>query len=119
MAVADQDLEIDRGDDERLLAVITPFTAATELHFTAKKRLNDADASAVITKALGSGISVTVAGDVNTPAQAQIAINKADTQALPNKLSPPVVLFYDLTDGANHTLAKGKLTIKPEVRLAG
>lgn len=119
MAIADQDLEIQRGDDERLLAVITPFTAAAELHFVVKKRLSDADDDALITKALGSGISVTVAGDVNTPAQAQIEIDKADTQILPNKLTPPVVVFYNLTDGANHTLAKGKLTVTPEVRLAG
>jgi hypothetical protein len=53
---------------------------------------------------------------VNTPAQAQIAINKADSQVLPNK---DQTLYYNLTDGANHTLAKGKLTVKPEVRLAG
>jgi hypothetical protein len=118
MAV-EQDLEIQRGDNERLLAVITPFTAAAELHFTAKKKLNDTDDNAIISKALGAGIAVTVAGDANTPAQAQIEINKADTQALPNKLSPPVVLFYDLTDGADHTLARGKLTIIPEVRQAG
>jgi hypothetical protein len=116
MAVADQNLEIMRGDDERLLAVITPFTAAASLHFMAKKRLGDADAAAIITKSLGSGITVTVPGDVNTPAQAQIAINKADSQVLPNK---DQTLYYNLTDGANHTLAKGKLTVKPEVRLAG
>lgn len=119
MALEDQDLEIQRGDDERLLAVITPFTAASALYFMAKRRLADADEDADISKSLGSGIVVTVAGDVNTPAQAQIEISKADTQALPNKLTPPVVLHYNLTDGANHTLAKGKLTVMPEVRLAG
>lgn len=119
MAIVEQDLEIQRGDDERLLAVIDPFTAAAELHFVAKKRLADPDDAAIIAKSLGDGIAVTVAGDVNTPAQAQIAIDMEDTQVLPNRLTPPVVLFYDLTDGANHTLAKGKLTVKPEVRLAG
>ena len=118
MAV-EQDLEIQRGDNERLLAIITPFTAAAELHFTAKKKLSDADDDAIISKTLGAGIAVTVVGDASTPAQAQIEINKTDTQALPNKPSPPVVLFYDLTDGANHTLAKGKMTIFPEVRQAG
>lgn len=118
MAV-EQDIEIQRGDDERLLAVIEPFTAAAELHFTAKKKLSDTDEAAIISKQIGSGITVTLAGDVNTPAQAQIAISKTDTQVLPNKLTPPVVLFYDLTDGEDHTLAKGKLTVLPEVRLAG
>jgi hypothetical protein len=117
--VADQNLEIQRGDDERLKAVITPASAATALYFMAKKKFSQADADAVISKSLGAGISITVAGDSNTPAEAQIVINKADTQVLPNKETPPVVLFYNLTDGDNHTLAKGKLTVKPEVRLAG
>lgn len=122
MALVDQDLEIQRGDDERLLAVIDPFTAASELYFVAKKKLSDADDAAVIFKETGDGITVTVAGDVNTPAQVQIEINMADTQVLPNKPTPPnqpVVLFYDLTDGDKHTLAKGRLTVMPEVRLAG
>jgi hypothetical protein len=121
MAIADQDLEIQRGDDERLLAVIDPASAAVELYFTAKKRLRDADEDAIITKASGEGIAITVAGDESTPAQVQIAIDRADTQvpAIPNRISPPVQLFYDLTDGANHTIAKGRLTVLPEVRLGG
>lgn len=117
--MVEQDLEIQRGDDERLKAVITPASAAAQLYFMAKKKLSQADDDAIISKSLGTGISITVAGDESTPAEAQIAISKADTQVLPNREDPPVVLFYNLTDGENHTLAKGKLTVKPEVRLAG
>lgn len=119
MALVDQDLEIQRGDDERLLAVIDPAAAAAELHFVAKKKFSDPDESAIISKRLGAGITVTDPGDEDSPAQAQIAIDKADTQVLPNKLTPPVTLRYDLTDGQNHTLAKGKLTVLPEVRIGG
>jgi len=117
--MVEQDLEIDRGDNERLRAVITPASAATELFFTAKKKLSQSDEDAVIAKSLDDGITITVPGDGDTPAEAQIAIDKEDTQVLPNRENPPVVLFYDLTDGDNHTLAKGKLTVKPEVRQGG
>jgi hypothetical protein len=117
--MVDQDLEIQRGDDERLKAVIEPFTAATELYFMAKKKYSQTDEDAIISKSIGAGISITLPGDETTPAEAQIEINKADTQALPNTNKRPIELFYDLTDGANHTLARGKLTVKPEVRLAG
>ena len=117
--MVEQDLEIERGDNERLKAVITPASAAAELFFTAKKKLSQSDEDAVIAKSLEDGITVTVPGDEDTPAEAQIAIDKADTQVLPNRENPPVVLFYDLTDGDNHTLAKGKLTVKPEVRQGG
>jgi len=116
--VEDQDLEIQRGDNERLRAVITPASAASELFFTVKKKLSDPDERAVIAKSLDDGITITVPGDGDTPAEAQIAINKADTQVLPNRETPPVIVHYDLTDGDDHTLAKGKLTVKPEVRRA-
>lgn len=119
MAIVEQDIEIQRGDDERLLAVIDPFTAAAELHFVAKKRYSDADDDAIISKSLGAGIQVTVAGGAGVPAQAQIAIDKDDTQVLKNTDKVEVALFYNLTDGDNHTLAKGKMVVKPEVRLAG
>lgn len=112
----DQDLEIMRGDDERLKAVIDPYTAAAALYFMAKKSFSAADNKALISKQLGSGITITVPGGVGVPAEAQIAIDKADTQALGNKEQD---LYYNLTDGANHTLAKGKLKVLPEVRLAG
>jgi hypothetical protein len=121
MAIADQDLEIQRGDNERLLAVIDPASAAADLYFTVKKRLRDADEDAIISKSSGEGIAITVAGNESTPAQVQIAIDAADTQApdIPNRITPPVQLFYDLTDGAGHTIARGKLTVLPEVRLGG
>lgn len=105
-------LTITRGDSERLKAVITPYTAAVGLKFMAKKKLKDLDAAAIISKTLASGIAVTVVGNSTTPAEAMITINPAETQALPNKTQ---TLFYDLVDGANHTLDTGELIIKPEV----
>ncbi len=108
-------LTITRGDSERLNAVITPYTAASSLRFMAKRKLKDADADAIIDKSLGSGITVTIVGDENTPAEAQITINPSDTQVLPNKREPPVVLLYDLVDGANHTLDTGEIIVEPEV----
>lgn len=108
-------LTITRGDSERLKAVITPFTAAASLRFMAKKKLRDADADAIIDKTIGAGITVTVPGDVDTPAEAQIAIDPEDTQVLPNKSSPPVTLLYDLVDGDEHTLDTGELVVQPEV----
>lgn len=109
------DLTITRGDRERLQAVITPFSAAASLRFMAKKKLRDADVDAVIDKSIGSGIVVTAAGDADTPAEAQITIDPEDTQGLPNKSIPPVVLLYDLVDGDNHTLDTGAITVQPEV----
>lgn len=108
-------LTITRGDSERLKAVITPYTAAASLRFMAKRKLKDADEDAVIDKSLGAGITITVAGDEDTPAEAQIVINPADTATLPNKREPPVILLYDLVDGANHTLDTGEIIVEPEV----
>jgi hypothetical protein len=81
----------------------------------AKRKLRDADADAIIDKTIGAGIVVTSAGDVDTPAEAQIVIDPEDTQPLPNKRTPPVSLFYDLVDGDNHTLDTGELIVTPEV----
>lgn len=108
-------LTITRGDSERLEAVITPFTAAASLRFMAKRKLRDADADAIIDKTLGAGIVITVVGDLDTPAEAQITIDPEDTQVLPNKLDPQVKLFYDLVDGDNHTLDTGEIIVQPEV----
>jgi hypothetical protein len=81
----------------------------------AKKKLKDADADAIIDKTVGAGIVITVAGDVDTPAEAQITIEPEDTQPLPNKLSPQVKLLYDLVDGNDHTLDTGEIIVTPEV----
>jgi hypothetical protein len=108
-------LTITRGDRERLSAVITPFSAAAGLRFMAKKKLRDADEDAVIDKTIGEGIVVTVAGDEDTPAEAQITIDPEDTQLLPNKSTPAVKLLYDLVDGDDHTLDTGEIIVLPEV----
>ena len=111
-------LRITRGDSERLKAVITPYTAAAGLRFMAKRRLGDADSAAIINKSIGNGIFITVEGGAGVSAEAQIIINPADTQTLPNKRTPVVELFYDLVDGDQHTLDTGKIIVEPEVLLS-
>jgi hypothetical protein len=107
-------LTIRRGDHERIRAEITPYTAASAIKFTAKRNLSDADAAAIISKSVGSGIEITSVGDVNTPAVAIITVLPANTQALSNNYD--WTLYYDLVDGSNHTLDSGELIIQREVR---
>lgn len=110
-------LEIVRGDNERLKALITPFSAAASLRFMAKKRLSDADDDAIIDKTIGNGITIVDAGDVNTPAEAQIVIEPTDTQVLPNTDKREISLYYELEDGDDHRLDFGTLIVKPKVIL--
>lgn len=110
-------LVIVRGDSERLKALITPFTAAVSLRFMAKKRLSDSDGAALIDKSVGSGITIVDAGDADTPAEAQILIDPADTLALRNTDKKEVSLYYELEDGNDHRLDFGTLVVKPKVIL--
>lgn len=110
-------LEIVRGDNERLKALITPFSAAVSLRFMAKKKLSDADAAAIIDKTVGDGITIVDAGDLDTPAEAQIVIDPTDTQVLPNTDKREISLYYELEDGDDHRLAFGTLVVKPKVIL--
>lgn len=107
-------LEIVRGDSERLKALVTPFSAAASLRFMAKKWLSDADDAAIIDKTIGAGITIVDAGDLDTPAEAQIIISPLDTQVLSNKR---ISLYYELEDGDDHRLDFGTLVIKPKVIL--
>lgn len=107
-------LEIVRGDSERLKALVTPFSAASSLRFMAKKKLGDADSAAIIDKTIGEGITIVDAGDLDTPAEAQIEIDPADTQVLRNK---EVTLIYELEDGDDHRLDFGELVVKPKIIL--
>lgn len=110
-------LEIVRGDNERLKALITPASAAASLRFMAKKRLSDADSAAIIDKTVGNGITIVEAGDLDTPAEAQIVIDPSDTLVLPNRDRIEMALYYELEDGADHRLDFGTLVIKPKVIL--
>lgn len=103
-----------RGDNERLKALVTPFSAAASLRFMAKNFLSDADADAIIDKTIGDGITIVDAGDLDTPAEAQIVISPLDTQVLPNKRTS---LYYELEDGDDHRLDYGTLVVKPKVIL--
>lgn len=110
-------LEIVRGDSERLKALITPFSAAASLRFMAKKKLSDPDDNAIIDKTIGDGITIVNAGNVNTPAEAQIVIEPLDTQSLRNTDIREVSLYYELEDGNDHRLDFGTLVVKPKVIL--
>lgn len=110
-------LEIVRGDNERLKALVTPFSAAASLRFMAKKRLSDADDAAIIDKTIGAGITIVDAGDVDTPAEAQIVIEPLDTLLLRNSDKITVSLYYELEDGDDHRLDFGTLVVKPKVIL--
>ncbi len=110
-------LTITRSDDETLDIVVTNqdtgavvnLTGAT-LKWMAKRRRTDADVDALITKAIGTGVTVTNAvGGV-----AEVAIAAADTNAI-----TPGAYYWELqsVDAASktHTLAGGRIVILPDL----
>ncbi len=110
-------LTITRSDDETLDVLVTNedtgavvnLTSAT-LKWMAKRRRNDADVDALITKAIGTGVTVTNAvGGV-----AEVAIAAADTDAI-----TPGAYYWELqsVDAASktHTLAGGRIVILPDL----
>lgn len=110
-------LTIDRGDDETLDILVTNgatgavvnLTGAT-LKWMTKRRRNDADVDALITKAIGTGITVTNAvGGV-----AEVAITAANTNAI-----TPGAYYWELQSvdagSKTHTLAGGRIVIMPDL----
>ncbi len=110
-------LTIVRSDDETLDILVTDqdtgaainLTGAT-LKWMAKRRRNDADVDALISKAIGTGITVTnAAGGV-----AEVAITAANTNAI-----VPGAYYWELqsVDAAakTHTLAGGRIVILPDL----
>ena len=125
MAVLIRDQTIARGRTETLLIVVgtlgvTGLAANTDARFTAKRDLGDADSLAIISKRLGSGVTVTTTGDATTNGVLSVAIAPADTAALPAGYAvalPYDVTLYD-TLGDEYTVASGTLTVTPSATQA-
>ncbi len=110
-------LTIVRSDDETLDILVTDEDTGAAVDLTsaditwmAKRRRNDADVDALITKAIGSGVTVTSAvGGV-----AEVAIAAADTDAI-----TPGAYYWELQSvdaaGKTHTLAGGRIVILPDL----
>lgn len=106
-----------RGDNESYTMALTDADGAFDLtdcqvQFTAKRRLDDEDADAVILKTLDAGIEVTNAqGGI-----AVLSLEPSDTEDLPSRR---VRLVYDVQvtngDGEVKTPIEGRLTISPDV----
>lgn len=106
-----------RGDTIDLEVAVTRNDAAVDLTgadcwFTAKRRLSDADADALIQKTLGSGITVIGnAADGNL----LVTIDPEDTDSLTRQ----TVLYCDVqlleADGRVTTVASGTLTVELDV----
>jgi nicotinamide mononucleotide (NMN) deamidase PncC len=106
-------LTIKRGAYQVLTSTIVPASLVSNstIYFMAKDRVSDSDEDAVISKSLGSGITVT---DAPTGIIA-IAIEAADTRALPNITT---TLKYEIEiekAGKVYAVDEGTLTVKPEV----
>lgn len=115
------DLTVKRGDTITLAVAAkkgdgTPQSLAGKtLAFTAKDRIDDLDAAAVISKSIGSGIVV----DDAALGLAMVTIPPADTSSF----AGPRTLLWDIqmTDnatGAKITLDEGKLIVRPDVTRA-
>lgn len=109
-----------RGDTDALAFSVSGLgssglSAYNDIRFSAKRDLADADASAIITKSLASGVSITTVGNATTPGVLSVAIAPADTQALPAGYA--VALTYDVrvydAGGEAFTVAQGTLTVTP------
>lgn len=115
----DFDEEITRGDTHRFRFTVSvggvaqDITTWTNFWFTARTR--HTDTTAVITRTLGSGITLV------TPASgiAQVEILPANTSSMDNRKQ---VLYADIqgkdATGGVWTLARGTLTVLPEITTA-
>jgi hypothetical protein len=110
--------EIMRGNHETLVATIRDDEGELEdltgktLWFTAKRKLTDPDAAAIIAKKSGEGIDILELG------KAVIEIDPADTAALPNR---DTTLYCDvqvLEGGKIRTPVKDTLLVTYEVTWA-
>ena len=120
MSAVTTDLTIVRGDTDALSITVgnlgaSGLAAFSDARFTAKRDLGDADTSAVITKTLASGITVTTNGNATTNGVLSVAIAPADTATLPAGYA--VALAYDVrlydVAGDAYTVAQGILTVTP------
>lgn len=110
-------LEMYRGDDESFDVAVVDKNGApvnltsSNLRFTVKRSIKDADIAAVLSKTIGAGVVVTnPAGGI-----ARIDMDPADTSALTRS----VLYVWDLqvqdSAGNVRTLADGELRVKLDV----
>ena len=96
------------------------LNAYSDIRFTAKRDTSDSDASAIITKSLTSGVTITTVGDTTTDGMLSVALTPADTTALPSGYTSTLqydVTLYDAVGDA-YTVAGGVLTVTPNVTQA-
>jgi len=113
------DLELIHGETKQLdIAVVDGNDAAVDITgssfwFTVKRDWLDADADALITKTVGSGITI----DDAPNGSAVIDIDPADFAAFANE---PVIYVWGLTEkdasADVHRLARGTLLVSPAVQ---
>ena len=120
MSAVVSDQSIDRNATTALNITVTNLganglAAFSNARFTAKRDLSDPDASAIISKQLGSGITITTNGGVGVDGVLSVAITQADTAALPTGYA--VALVYDVrlydAAGDGYPVATGTLTVTP------
>lgn len=113
-------LTMTRGDTPTFQVSITGLSASgltgCALYFSAKRSHRDPDASAVFSKATGSGITVTQVGNATTPGIAQVTLAQSDTSGL---AAYAALLYWDWvlvdTAGVHTTVASGTLFVSPDV----
>lgn len=108
-------LEMHRGDDRTIRVVVkdkaqNPYVwVGSEIWFTAKKSAAGSDDTAAIKK-VTADFDLSVAGVATAP------INRAETEALPNRTE---TYFYDVqikrADGKIETVDEGTITIRADV----
>lgn len=120
MSAIESDQSIDRHATTALDITVSNLgsgglAAFSNARFTAKRDVSDADASAIISKQLGSGITVTTNGGVGVNGVLTVSITQADTAALPTGYA--VALVYDVwlydASGEGYPVATGTLTVTP------
>lgn len=122
MTAVTTNLSLVRGDTDTLTITVSNLgaqglNAYSDIRFTAKRDLGDADTLAIISKRLNvnNGITITTDGNATTPGVLAVSIAPADTQGLPSGYT--IALAYDVrlydAQGDAYTVAQGMLTVMP------
>lgn len=100
-----------RGDDRTISVDVTTDITDAELTFLVKARRDAADEDAVITKTIGSGITVTNA----STGLATISLDAADTADLPTEPFYRWEIQAVDAAGDTHTLAAGRFVLRTDL----
>jgi len=120
MSSVTTDLTVIRGDTGVLTVTVgslgsSGLNAYSDIRFSAKRDMGDADTAAIISKTLASGITITTVGNATTSGVLSVALAPADTAALPTGYTSTLqydVRLYDAAGDA-YTVAQGVLTVAP------